>query len=244
MTARRAAKPVADPVRRAMVAKIQIARKELALDEETYRAILIRLTGQSSSTACTAAQLIVVLEELKAKGWKPKVVPGGKATAPAPARRAAPAADHPAAKKARALWLSLWELGVVRDPGEHALEAFAQRQLQCERLQWADQGLTYKLIEALKSMADRNGWSQDLAGVGDGLKGGAKHARQILHLKLTLIAAQLDRLKTAGLLIDGDRASADLVSLPTVEALAEEADARIRYLGRKIRDHGLVERLN
>ncbi|MDP1964000.1 MAG: hypothetical protein Q8K93_17570, partial [Reyranella sp.] len=37
--------------------------------------------------------------------------------------------------------------------------------LGVERLQWADQGLVYKLIEALKAMAERAGWSQDLAGV-------------------------------------------------------------------------------
>src|SRR3546814_16890334 len=56
-------------------------------------------------------------------------------------------------------------LGVVRDPSESALEAFAARQLNVEQLQWADQGRVYKLIEALKAMAERAGWSQNLAHV-------------------------------------------------------------------------------
>ncbi len=148
--------------RRPALVKVQIARKDLALDEDDYRSILKRLTGETSSTACTDAQLGRVLEEFKAKGWKPKAVAGGKARpAASPKGRAAPA-DHPAAKKSRALWLSLWNLGEIHDPSEAALESFARRQLKVERLQWADQGLTYKLIEALKAMAERAGWSQQL----------------------------------------------------------------------------------
>lgn len=63
------------------------------------------------------------------------------------------------------MWISLHQLGVVRNAEETALEAFAARQLHVERLQWADQGQVYKLIEALKAMAERAGWSQDMAGV-------------------------------------------------------------------------------
>lgn len=154
--------------RRAAVVKVQIARKELGLADDDYRSILERLTGQTSSAACSDAELGRVLDEFKAKGWTPKVAAGGKAkagrvpTSTGTAPRSIPnrPADHPAAKKARALWLSLWNLGEIRDPSEAALEAFARRQLKVERLQWADQGLTYKLIEALKAMAERAGWSQ------------------------------------------------------------------------------------
>lgn len=172
--------------RRAAVVKVQIAKRDLGLDDDIYRAMLLRLTGETSSTACSDQQLGVVLDELKAKGWTPKVVAGGKAAAPARPRRAAPA-DHPAAKKARALWLSLWNLGEVRDPSEAALEAFAHRQLGVERLQWADQALTYKLIEALKAMAERAGWRQDTSGWTRGTD-------LVKVLKIALIRAQLARL--------------------------------------------------
>jgi hypothetical protein len=69
-------------------------------------------------------------------------------------------ANHPMARKARALWISLHQLGVVKNPSEQALEGFAKRQLKCENLVWANQGHAYKLIEALKVMAKRNGWHQ------------------------------------------------------------------------------------
>ena len=58
------------------------------------------------------------------------------------------------------MWISLYNLGAVRNPSEEALEAFATRQLRVERLQWANQSHCYKLIEALKAMAERAGWHQ------------------------------------------------------------------------------------
>lgn len=156
----------ADAARRAMLAKVHIARKELRLQESEYRAMLARLTGHDSAGDCTLAQLAAVLDELKAKGWKPAVfVNRDKQTqAPRPAASRA-AADSPVARKARALWISLAQLGAVRNASEQALEAFARRQLKVEAMQWADQGQGFRLIEALKAMAERAGWSQDLTGV-------------------------------------------------------------------------------
>lgn len=163
--------------RRAAVVKVQIARRDLGLDEDTYRAILSRITGRASASDCTDAQLGVVLDEFKAKGWKPKVVQGGRK-----APRAKPAAaDQAVAKKARAMWISLHQLGVVRDPSEGALEAFARRQLGVERLRWTVPSEAYSLIEALKKMAERAGWSQDLSGVAA--------ARHVPVLKARLAAA-------------------------------------------------------
>ena len=176
----------APSTRRAAVVKVQIARREMRLAEDDYRAVLLRVTGKTSSTACSDAELGRVLDEFKAKGWTPKVVACGKArsgTAPIPNRPA----DHPSAKKARALWLSLWNLGEIRDASEAALESFAHRQLKVERLQWADQALVYKLIEALKAMAERAGWEQSVAGYPPGTD-------LVAVLKVNLIRAQETRL--------------------------------------------------
>lgn len=152
-------------VRNPRLAKVQIARKELALDDGAYRTMLERLTGKRSAGDCSDEELDAVLDELKAKGWKPKVIAGSAAprqARSAPGRRGA---DHPVARKARAMWISLHQLGVVRNRGDAALEAFARRQLGVEVFQWADQAQGYKLVEALKAMAERAGWSQDVAGV-------------------------------------------------------------------------------
>jgi len=145
---------------RPALAKLAIARKELGLDEGAYRAVLERLTGHRSARDCSDGEIGRVLDEFKAKGWKPRAKVLSTTRKPRPA-------DHPATRKARALWISLAQLGVVRDASESALEAFARRQLGVERLQWADQARVYKLIEALKAMAERAGWSQegDLAAV-------------------------------------------------------------------------------
>lgn len=142
---------------RSAVVKVKIAVKELAIPDDAYRAMLLRLTGQTSATLCTDAQLGLVLDELKAKGWKPKAGPK--------AARRPRQAQHPLALKARALWISLHQLGEVRDPSEAALEAFARRQLGVDRLQWAVPSEGAALIEALKAMAERAGWNQDLTGV-------------------------------------------------------------------------------
>ena len=134
--------------RRSMLAKIHIARKQLAMDEDDYRQLLFEETGHASAGDCSEAQLSRVIERLKKLGFKPLPKAGKKA------------ATHPMARKARALWISLHHLNVVQNPAEEALEAFARRQLGCTKLNWANQREAYKLIEALKAMALRHGWRQ------------------------------------------------------------------------------------
>lgn len=140
------------PRRRAMTAKIHVAKKQLQLDEDDYRQILLEESGRTSSADCTEAELERVLKRFEAQGFKP-LPKAGPVTANRPAQ-------HPVARKARALWISLHHLGAVDSPTEKALESFAKRQLKCERLVWADQRQGYKLIEALKAMAARHGWPQ------------------------------------------------------------------------------------
>lgn len=182
-TARKAA-PVAGH-RRAILAKVHIARKELGLDDDTYRAILERLTGCRSAAGCSELQLAGVLAEFKAKGWVPTNT-GSTPAQPVVNNRKPRPADHPSARKARALWISLRQLGVVRNGSDQALEAFATRQLKVERLQWADQAQCYKLIEALKGIAKREGWDQDVLA--------HQMPFQVHILKGRLLLAQLARL--------------------------------------------------
>ncbi len=164
--------------RRAMLAKIHVARKELGIVEDDYRQILVDQTGHLSAKDCTDAELAKVLDALKAKGFKPK------SRSP---RTGQQRADHPMARKARALWLSLYHLGAVRNPDEAALEAFACRQLKVERLQWSNQSHGFKLIEALKDMADRAGWAE------------AKQSLDVLPLQRSLVRAILRKLVERGL---------------------------------------------
>lgn len=142
-----------DRRRRSMLAKIHVAKKQLGLADDDYRQILLETTGRSSAGDCTEGELDKALKRFEAQGFKP--LP--KNPASSPANRPA---QHPMARKARALWISLHHLGAVQNASEQALEAFAKRQLKCERLVWAKQSDAFRLIEALKAMAQRHGWPQ------------------------------------------------------------------------------------
>jgi phage gp16-like protein len=208
--------------RRSMIAKVQIARQQLNMDEDDYRQILFDQTGAMSLKDCSEAQIARVLDVMKAKGFK--ALPGKKA------------ASHPMARKARALWISLYHLNAVNNPAEEALEAFARRQLGCDKLQWARQSDAFRLIEALKSMASRHGWLQHNRATG----------RQFnpIELQASLCAAILIKLKEAGIapadwhlhdaawkLCGIENAMADPWTASDYERLA-------KALGFKLRTHG------
>lgn len=165
--------------RRSMLAKINIARHDLRMVEDDYRQVLFEVTGRTSLKECSEAQLEAMIARLKQLGFKPIPKAGAK-----------PAAAHPMARKARALWISLHQLGVVRNPSEEALEAFAARQLGCEKLVWARQSDAYRLIEALKAMAQRAGWPQRCLATGKPFS--------VDVLKQALCGAILIKLKEAG----------------------------------------------
>lgn len=162
--------------RRLMIAKVNIARQQLNMDEDAYRQAIFDASGQMRLSKCTEPQLHRILDWLKSKGFQPKP---GKA-----------GATHPMARKARALWISLYQLGVVHNSADAALEAFAKRQLGCERLAWARQSDGNKLIEALKSMGERAGWLQHDRCTGKRL--------EPLALQASLCSAILVKLKDRG----------------------------------------------
>lgn len=57
-------------MRKKLLASIHIALKDMALEEESYRALLHRVTGQTSAKELTEAQLRSVLSEFERLGWK------------------------------------------------------------------------------------------------------------------------------------------------------------------------------
>jgi hypothetical protein len=63
---------MASNYRKGLIASIHIARKDLGLDDETYRELLFNVTGEVSSAKCGVKQLCAMLGELRKKGWKPK----------------------------------------------------------------------------------------------------------------------------------------------------------------------------
>ncbi len=100
-------------------------------------------------------------------------------------------ADLPFARKARAVWISLHQLGAIDDPSDEAPEAFARRQLKVAKMQWADATRAYKLIEALKDMGERAGWDQSTKGVKPEAKIIVLKRRLVVAIHAKLIAADL-----------------------------------------------------
>lgn len=207
--------------RRSMIAKVQIARQQLAMDEDDYRQILFDQTGKTSLKDCSEPQISRVLDVMKSKGFKS--LPGKKA------------ASHPMALKARALWISLYHLNAVHNPAEQALEAFAKRQLGCEKLQWARQSDAFRLIEALKSMAVRHGWQQHNRATG----------RQFspIELQASLCSAILIKLKDAGIapadwhLHDAAWKLCGIENAKATPWTAGDYEALAKALGDKLRAH-------
>lgn len=138
-----------DPALRARLIKtVQTGRRALALDDDTWRALLaVHSGGKRSSTELDVRELESVLRHLRASGFTARV--------PAAARpRAQRALDvSTEVRKARAIWLWLHELGIVRDPSEAALAAFARRIGGVDALQWMQR--PGKLVEALKAFGAR-----------------------------------------------------------------------------------------
>jgi len=146
-----AKKPVS-PEKRAMLGKVHIAKKDLALEEDSYRDLLERVTGKRSAAGLRQAELHDVIEELKRLGWK------AKKTGPKRAGKRKLAQGDQAAK-IRALWLDLWHLGEIRDPSEDALAAFVARVTGVEALQWIDGDQADRVIKALRGWLTRIGFA-------------------------------------------------------------------------------------
>lgn len=124
-----------------LIKLVHVGKRELALKDETYRAMLLAVTGCESSRECNIGQLLRLVEHMRAKGFAVR--------APRKAK-AAQLADEPQARKIRALWLELHRLGEVRDPSEGAMARYVKRQTRVERLEWLNTYQASDVIEALK----------------------------------------------------------------------------------------------
>jgi Protein of unknown function (DUF1018) len=129
--------------RRNMIAKLHIAKKQLGLDEDTYRAALTRITGKDSAKDMSAAELEAVLKDFSRHGFKA-------------ARKGFSGPASASAMKIMALWMSGWNLGVITNPSPEAMEAFIIRQTGIAKAQWLkDASDAGKVIDGLKAWLAR-----------------------------------------------------------------------------------------
>ena len=127
-------------LRRSLIAKIKIAQKELGLDDATYRAVLLRVTGKSSCTECSIPELERVAEDMRQHGFKPKNSAGRR-----PNRR--DSADQMMRKIEALLLDNGWSWNYAHST--------ARKMFKVDRVEWLSDGNMHKLVAALQISANR-----------------------------------------------------------------------------------------
>jgi len=156
--------------RRDDLAKIHIAKKDLALDDETYR-LIIRDVGKAesgSSADLSPLGRARVLQHFRSKGWKAR----RRAVEPLPRRTAdngAVLANSGQIGKIRSFWIQMADAGAVKDRTEQAL----RRWIRSTTRKYHPQKAGYSAPEFLPARAAQHVIEQ--------LKGWAKRCDIELH---------------------------------------------------------------
>ncbi|MBE4071074.1 regulatory protein GemA [Vibrio parahaemolyticus] len=127
---------------------VQIGKRELAMDDDTYRAMLENITGQNSAKNLQQWQLSKVLDHLKSLGFKPKA-----SNKPKP--------KTPEVAKIKAIWITMHKQGFVRDGSDSAIDAYVRRMTThsngrgIERAMWLKSYQAADVLESLKKWHSR-----------------------------------------------------------------------------------------
>lgn len=159
--------------------KIHALRREVGLDEDSYRDLLQAVTGERSAKAIDVGAAARVIDRLQGLSSNLRSGDGSRACPTSDSKRGnasglasgAMNLTGPYASKLRALWISGHHLGVVRDRTDRALCAFLKRQTGIEHTRWLrDAGDARRAIEALKAWLGREAgveWPSAASGGGD-----------------------------------------------------------------------------
>ena len=134
----------ADQLRKAELAQIHIAKVQLALDDDAYRAILMQVTGKTSSKDLTWQGRKALLDHFKKVGFKVKAKAAG---------RSAPNVTPDRKALIGKIEAQLAEAG---RPWVYA-DAMAKRICKVDRIDWCKPDQLMKIIAALSYDAKRHG---------------------------------------------------------------------------------------
>ncbi|AUZ82537.1 MULTISPECIES: gp16 family protein [Aeromonas] len=146
-----------------LIRLVQVGRRSLGLDEETYRELLTQQSGKRSAAELTIQELDKVLLAMKGAGFKPTVkrgVKGGKQ------KRLSPVSGTPVRTAEigviRAIWINMAKHGLLRDGSESALNHYVERQtvrlnngIGVAEVAWLSEELAYPVLESLKNWHKR-----------------------------------------------------------------------------------------
>lgn len=124
-----------------LIKVIQVGKRQLELDHDTYGAMLRVATGKDSTTGMRRDELLVVLDTMKKAGCRVSK-PGVTDMAPQ-------------VRNIRALWLELHAVGAVRNKNERALRAYVRRITGVEKIEWCAPKQPQTVIETIKAWGNR-----------------------------------------------------------------------------------------
>jgi phage gp16-like protein len=133
----------ADKIREREIRLIHVAKRELQLDDDTYRAMLFSLCRVRSSSDLDWSGRKKVLDHMKARGFKVKS---------SPANKNAKDAEY---RKVRALWKALHAMGGVEHDSDEAVRAYVKRMARVEDFKFLNGWQTRTVIEGLKKWIRR-----------------------------------------------------------------------------------------
>lgn len=131
-------------MKKAPLAKVHIAKQQLGMDDDSYRALLARVAGVKSAKDLNPRQMGAVLAELERLGFKPKSTRQGRSK-PNPAKSRVSVMN-----KIEAL------LAEAKRPWAYA-DSMALHMFKVERVEWLNDSQIYRLMQALVIDAQRHG---------------------------------------------------------------------------------------
>lgn len=146
--------------RRTAIAQIHIAKKQLNLNDDTYRAALHAATGKTSCSDMAIGELYQALEYFKKCGFKAT----RRKTGGARRGKYSPQSTGQVVDKIRAIWIEMAKGGLIKDGSEQALLAWVKRQsskmnggIGVDSLEWLerDQAMASRVLESLKRWQKR-----------------------------------------------------------------------------------------
>lgn len=142
-----------------LIRLIHIGKRELGLDDETYRALLKRETGKDSCRSMLNSELDTVLRAMERQGFKRKKRPKANLNK----KRLSPKTQGKpdVISKIRALWIAMAKEGIIRDGSETALDAYVRRMTKrqigegVDHVDWCHDDVARTLLESLKNWRTR-----------------------------------------------------------------------------------------
>jgi phage gp16-like protein len=134
-------KPTVSASRKSLLARIHIAKKQLKLDEDMYREMLVQVTSKKSCADMHISDLYLVIKRLQQAGFKAKKRDHGK---------------KPNPNKSQAAMMGKVEALLADNnlPWNYA-HAMAKRMFKVDKVDWLTSQDLHKLIAALVISTNR-----------------------------------------------------------------------------------------